>query len=141
MSDPGVPRPQPIPDPTRPPMPDPAPDPAPGPAGARRVNFTRLTTYDEPGTPYRPGSVRDDITPDAIPTPALVGFEAIVESLRAGWSDFQRAPAFGLFFAGFYVLGGLVLTAVATASGQEWWLMPFVVGFPLIAPFAAVGLY
>ena len=36
---------------------------------------------------------------------------------------------------------GLVLTAVATASGQEWWLMPFVVGFPLIAPFAAVGLY
>ncbi|SDK64353.1 Uncharacterized membrane protein [Paracoccus chinensis] len=141
MSDPGVPRPQPIPDPTRPPMPDPAPDPAPGPAGARRVNFTRLTSYDEPGMPYRPGSVRDDITPDAIPTPALVGLEAIVESLRAGWSDFQRAPAFGLFFAGFYVLGGLVLTAVATASGQEWWLMPFVVGFPLIAPFAAVGLY
>ena len=32
-------------------------------------------------------------------------------------------------------------SAVAAASGQEWWLMPFIVGFPLVAPFAAVGLY
>ncbi len=33
------------------------------------------------------------------------------------------------------------MQAVAAASGQEWWLMPFIVGFPLVAPFAAVGLY
>ena len=31
--------------------------------------------------------------------------------------------------------------AVAAAAGQEWWLIPIVLGFPLIAPFAAVGLY
>ena len=41
----------------------------------------------------------------------------------------------------YLALAFLVLAAVAMASGQEWWLMPFVVGFPLIAPFAAVGLY
>lgn len=143
MSDPGIPRPRPIPDPTRPPLPDPEPDPGPGPepAARRSSNFTRLAEHDERAAPYSPASLRTDIAPDSIPVPAIVGFEAITDSLRAGWEDFRRAPAFGLFFAAFYVLGGLVLTAVATASGQEWWLMPFVVGFPLIAPFAAVGLY
>ncbi|MFV0294219.1 MAG: DUF2189 domain-containing protein [Paracoccus sp. (in: a-proteobacteria)] len=57
------------------------------------------------------------------------------------WRDFMRAPGYGLFFSAFYVAGGLVLAVVAAAFGQEWWLMPFIVGFPLIAPFAAVGLY
>ncbi|WP_449040773.1 DUF2189 domain-containing protein [Paracoccus sp. (in: a-proteobacteria)] len=123
MSD--LPDPRPIPDPTRPPLPDPAPDPAPG----------------IPERPYRPAAVRQDITPDPIPDPALIGLDAITHSLRAGWRDFRTAPAFGLFFSLFYVLGGLVLAAVALAMGQEWWLIPFVVGFPLIAPFAAVGLY
>lgn len=141
MSDPGLPHPQPIPDPTRPPMPDPAPDPAPGPLDGRRSNFTRLPAHDGGPETYRPAFLRADIAPDRIPDPALIGFDAIAASLRAGWSDFRRAPAFGLFFAAFYVLGGLVLAAVATAFGQEWWLIPFVVGFPLLAPFAAVGLY
>ncbi|HHY02244.1 MAG TPA: DUF2189 domain-containing protein [Paracoccus sp.] len=124
-----VPDPRPIPDPTRPPLPDPAPDPGPaeGPG--------------DPDRPYRPASVRHDIAADRIPDPALIGIDAIGDSLRAGWRDFRRAPAFGLFFSLFYVLGGLVLAAVALAMGQEWWLIPFVVGFPLIAPFAAVGLY
>ncbi|WP_323010427.1 DUF2189 domain-containing protein [Paracoccus sp. (in: a-proteobacteria)] len=82
-----------------------------------------------------------DPGPDEIPLPEVIGFDAIPAALVAGWQDFRRAPAFGLLFAAFYVMGGLVLTAVATAAGQEWWLIPFVVGFPLIAPFAAVGLY
>ena len=79
--------------------------------------------------------------PDEIAEPATIGMTAIGASLRAGWRDFIRAPGFGLFFSTFYVAGGLVLAMVAALSGQEWWLMPFVVGFPLIAPFAAVGLY
>lgn len=82
-----------------------------------------------------------DPGPDEIPLPVVVGLDAIPAVLAAGWRDFRTAPAFGLLFAAFYVLGGLVLTSVALASGQEWWLMPFIVGFPLIAPFAAVGLY
>lgn len=116
-----TPPPRPLPDPTRPPMPDPAPD-------------------RGPADPGDPGAARQS-EPDVIPEPALIGFAAIGESLRAGWDDFRRAPGFGLFFSAFYVAGGLMLTAVAAASGQEWWLIPFVVGFPLLAPFAAVGLY
>ncbi len=65
----------------------------------------------------------------------------IADALSAGWRDFRRAPAFGLLFSAFYVLGGMAIAAVALASGREWWLIPFVLGFPLIAPFAAVGLY
>ncbi|WP_112872663.1 DUF2189 domain-containing protein [Paracoccus endophyticus] len=111
-----VPRPNPLPDPTRPPMPDPMPDPD-------------------------PAEGRASGEADEIPPPAVIGFDAIGGALRDGWRDFRRAPGFGLFFAAFYVAGGLVLSAVALAAGQEWWLIPFVVGFPLIAPFAAVGLY
>ena len=83
----------------------------------------------------------ETVAPDEIAQPERIGMGAIGHSLRAGWRDFMRAPGYGLFFSAFYVAGGLVLAAVAAASGQEWWLMPFVVGFPLIAPFAAVGLY
>ena len=79
--------------------------------------------------------------PDALPDPVRIDTGAIGVALAAGWRDFMRAPAFGLLFSAFYVAGGLVLAAVAFASGQEWWLMPFILGFPLIAPFAAVGLY
>lgn len=94
----------------------------------------------DPGRPPLPDPLPDP-GPDEIPLPEVIGFDAIPAALVAGWQDFRRAPAFGLLFAAFYVMGGLVLTAVATAAGQEWWLIPFVVGFPLIAPFAAVGLY
>lgn len=98
------------------------------------------TPIPDPERPPLPDPAPDP-GPDEIPLPAAIGFDAIGACLRDGWRDFRRAPAFGLFFSAFYILGGLALAAVALASGQEWWLMPFVVGFPLIAPFAAVGLY
>lgn len=79
--------------------------------------------------------------PDELPEPARIGLPDLGDALTAGWRDFRKAPAFGLFFAAFYVAGGLVLALVAFASGSEWWLMPFILGFPLIAPFAAIGLY
>lgn len=98
------------------------------------------TPFPDPERPPLPDPAPDP-GPDEIPMPVTIGLDAIPAVLRDGWRDFRRAPAFGLLFSAFYVLGGLVLAAVALASGQEWWLMPFVVGFPLIAPFAAVGLY
>ncbi len=79
--------------------------------------------------------------PDLIPEPIRVPLSALTDALRDGWRDFCRAPAFGLFFAAFYVLGGLVIAMVAFVTGREWLLMPFILGFPLLAPFAAVGLY
>ncbi|PCD77659.1 DUF2189 domain-containing protein [Pseudothioclava arenosa] len=79
--------------------------------------------------------------PSAIPEVKDMKVGTIRAVLEAGWQDFRRAPAFGLFFSGFYVLGGLVLWGVFAARGEEWWLMPFILGFPLLAPFAAIGLY
>ncbi|MDB6177517.1 DUF2189 domain-containing protein [Paracoccus sp. Z330] len=84
---------------------------------------------------------QDRAQPDVLPAPARIELADLGQVLAAGWRDFRIAPAFGLFFSSFYVLGGLMLALVAFASGQEWWLMPFVLGFPLIAPFAAIGLY
>lgn len=79
--------------------------------------------------------------PDELPEPGHLTLPDLSAALTLGWRDFRRAPVFGLLFSAFYVLGGWVLASVAFASGQDWWLIPFILGFPLIAPFAAVGLY
>lgn len=79
--------------------------------------------------------------PSEVPEVKDMPVAMIGEVLRAGWRDFRRAPAFGLFFSAVYVLGGIVLWAVFAANGKEWWLIPFFLGFPLLAPFAAIGLY
>ncbi len=79
--------------------------------------------------------------PSPIPAFSQVTPADLQAALRAGWQDFRRAPLFGLAFSAFYVLGGLVLYAVFVASGQSWWFIPIAVGFPLLAPFAATGLY
>lgn len=62
-------------------------------------------------------------------------------ALAAGFADFRAAPAFGLFFALVYVLGGLALWFGLGAAGQPVWFVPIAAGFPLLAPFAAIGLY
>ncbi len=62
-------------------------------------------------------------------------------ALAEGWRDFRAAPAFGLFFSAFYVLGGILIFLQFGVISQSWWLVPIVVGFPLLGPFIAVGLY
>ncbi|MEX1662374.1 DUF2189 domain-containing protein [uncultured Thioclava sp.] len=79
--------------------------------------------------------------PSELPQFRDVSVSEIPQILRAGLRDFMRAPVFGLAFSGFYVLGGIILWFVFAAEGQEWWLIPFALGFPLLAPFAAIGLY
>jgi uncharacterized membrane protein len=62
-------------------------------------------------------------------------------ALRAGWSDFRKAPQFGLFFAAVYVAGGWLIFYALTATGQIWWTLPAAAGFPILGPFIACGLY
>lgn len=81
------------------------------------------------------------LPPSTIPEPQSITVNDLSEILRLGFADFRRAPIFGIAFSLVYVLGGLVLYAVFLASGQSWWFIPIAVGFPLLAPFAATGLY
>ena len=68
-------------------------------------------------------------------------FGDLKAALSAGWRDFLARPLFGLFFASIYVLGGLAMTWLLVARGDSAWLVVAASGFPLLAPFTAVGLY
>ncbi|QJQ31391.1 DUF2189 domain-containing protein [Sphingomonas lacunae] len=70
-----------------------------------------------------------------------LGWADIRMALARGWRDFAAHPLFGLFFGGIYVLGGLLLLYGLSNVGRGWWLIPIIAGFPLFAPFSAVGLY
>lgn len=63
------------------------------------------------------------------------------EALRLGWADFLAKPQYGLFFGGLFAASGMVLTYLLLARGEVSWLIPAAAGFPLLAPFTAVGLY
>jgi len=65
----------------------------------------------------------------------------LIAVLSAGWSDFRSHPIFGLFFAAIFAVAGWVLCYLLFTTGELSWLIPAVAGFPLIAPFAAIGLY
>ncbi|MEE9427229.1 MAG: DUF2189 domain-containing protein [Paracoccaceae bacterium] len=79
--------------------------------------------------------------PPATPLPEIgkLTVAELIASLAAGLQDFKTAPAFGLFFSAVYVLGGMAL--VALGAGTVAWTLTVSLGFPLIGPFAAVGLY
>lgn len=79
--------------------------------------------------------------PPASPLPEIgrITPEELWASLKAGAGDFRRAPQFGLFFSAVYVLGGFAL--VWLGAGHVTWTLTTSLGFPLAAPFAAVGLY
>lgn len=79
--------------------------------------------------------------PSAIPEPAQISLADLRAVLALGWRDFTRAPVFGVLFSAFYVIGGLILYAIFAATAAEWWFIPIAVGFPILAPFAATGLY
>lgn len=79
--------------------------------------------------------------PAASPLPRIgrVSFAELMVALANGWRDFRAAPAFGLFFSAVYVLAGIAL--VSLGAGTVAWTFAMSLGFPLVAPFAAVGLY
>ena len=70
-----------------------------------------------------------------------LGIGDLRAALAAGWRDYRAQPLFGLFFAAVYVAMGLLLYYGLLTRGAAAWLLPVVAGFPLFAPFAAVGLY
>ncbi|MEM6621283.1 MAG: DUF2189 domain-containing protein [Pseudomonadota bacterium] len=83
---------------------------------------------------------------DATATPALPQVQKITRAdikaaLAAGLSDFQRAPVYGLFFGAIFSVMGILIAALLARGDAGYWIFPLAAGFPLIGPFAAVGLY
>jgi uncharacterized membrane protein len=70
-----------------------------------------------------------------------IGFADVTAALADGWHDFLKAPLIGLFFGGIYAAGGIAIFLLLKVYHEPWWIIPIAVGFPLIGPFVAVGLY
>lgn len=83
-----------------------------------------------PQQPLPPPQVADDLA-----------WGDLARALVAGWRDFLAMPQFGLFFGGVYVIAGVAIGWVTITGGELTWLIPAIAGFPLVAPFIAVGLY
>ncbi len=85
----------------------------------------------------------DKLTPQqqAVPKVNKVTAGDIRASLRAGFSDFLARPFMSGFFGLFYAVFGILLVWVLVWLGKIWMIIPAIVGFPLVAPFAAAGLY
>ena len=76
-----------------------------------------------------------------MPEIRAIGLTDVRSALIEGWRDFMRAPLIGLFFGGFYVAGGLLILVALSYFGQSWMVFPVAIGFPLVGPFVAAGLY
>ena len=75
-----------------------------------------------------------------LPTRDLT-FADLKHALAAGANDLRRGGVYSLFFGAFYAAGGFVLAILATRYSVPWLIYPLAMGFVLLAPFAAMGLY
>ncbi len=76
-----------------------------------------------------------------LPEVRAIQFGDLREILTLGWRDFCKAPLYGMFFGAVYVIGGLVLVSSVIKLNMAWLAYPLVIGFALIGPFVATGLY
>ncbi len=85
----------------------------------------------------------DNLAPRQPAAPKInkVTAEDITASLKAGFSDFLARPFMSGFFGLFYAVFGILLVWCLIWLGKIWMIIPAIVGFPLVAPFAAAGLY
>ncbi|MEM7060201.1 MAG: DUF2189 domain-containing protein [Pseudomonadota bacterium] len=83
----------------------------------------------------------ETISAPPVPRIKLISGDNIRAALRQGLSDFQRAPGYGLFFGLVFSLAGIAIAAALYQGNAGYWVFPIAAGFPLIGPFAAVGLY
>ncbi|WP_291737215.1 DUF2189 domain-containing protein [Leisingera sp. F5] len=85
----------------------------------------------------------DNLTPQQRAMPKVNNVTAgdITASLKAGFSDFLARPIMSGFFGLFYAVFGILFVWCLVWLGKIWMIIPAAVGFPLVAPFAAAGLY
>ncbi|MEL7098321.1 MAG: DUF2189 domain-containing protein [Pseudomonadota bacterium] len=79
--------------------------------------------------------------PFGAPSFARPALSDLTLALGRGWRDFMAAPLPGLIVGLACVLAGWGITGLTLWAGHTFWLILAVFGFPLVAPFGAVGLY
>ena len=70
-----------------------------------------------------------------------IKFSDLRNILLLGIRDFWRAPLYGMFFGATYAVGGMILVASVIYLDMAWMVYPLIIGFALIGPFIATGLY
>lgn len=88
--------------------------------------------------------MQDEATPyqaPKVPKVKVITGRDISLALQAGVADFFKAPLFGLFFGGIFAFGGLLIFASVSLWKVPYMIFPIAIGFPLIGPFVAAGLY
>lgn len=70
-----------------------------------------------------------------------VTFSDVTCALRKGFADFAKAPLYGLFFGAIFAVGGIAIFVILSNYDAPWMILPIAIGFPLIGPFVAAGLY
>ncbi len=96
-----------------------------------------MTSKTEEATPPNNLAPR----PPGLPTVNKVTAADITASLKAGFADFLARPVMSGFFGLFYAIFGILMVWSLIWLGKIWMIIPAIVGFPLVAPFAAAGLY
>ncbi|WP_406873015.1 DUF2189 domain-containing protein [Aminobacter sp. P9b] len=79
--------------------------------------------------------------PGALPEVRALTVADIRQSLAEGAADFARCPAVGLMIGAVFMVIGMAITVSLLVLHEPWLIYPFAIGFPLVGPFAAVGLY
>ncbi|SPJ29127.1 DUF2189 domain-containing protein [Falsiruegeria mediterranea] len=88
-------------------------------------------------SPTPPG----DLPRQAMPQVNTLSAEDITAALKAGFADFLARPVMSGFFGLLYAVFGILIVWSLFRLGQLWVIIPAIAGFPLVAPFAAAGLY
>ncbi len=85
----------------------------------------------------------ENLTPQQSSGPKVnkVATNDVTASLKAGFSDFLARPLMSGFFGLFYAVFGILFVWSLVSLGMIWMVIPAMIGFPLVAPFAAAGLY
>ncbi len=77
----------------------------------------------------------------AVPRIRQIKVADLTDALRRGFDDLMAMPTFAIFVIVIYPVIGLLLMRLTFGYELLPLLFPLVAGFPLIAPFAALGLY
>jgi uncharacterized membrane protein len=76
-----------------------------------------------------------------MPKVKALTFEQLEKAVSRGIADFVAKPMFGLVIGGTCAFFGIAIVACIRWLNIPWMIYPFAIGFPLIGPFLAVGLY